>query len=76
MPAASPVTAWLPLLVLLFKPGPVTETEDAFDVLHEIVEDPGADALVGFAEIDPLTGGDVVAVTVNDAVRVIGPPEP
>ena len=63
---------WLPLLDVLLKPGPLTETDVAFAVVHEIVLDPGAVEVVGFAPIEPVTLG-VAAFTVTVAVCVAGP---
>ena len=72
MPAAKPITVWLPLVAVEFRPGPLTDTEVAAELLHVIVDEPGAFVFVGFALIAALTfaGG---AVTVNVAVRVTDP---
>ena len=53
---------------------PETDTEEAFALVQEMVDVPGAVALVGLALIDALT--DVTALTINVAVWVTGPPEP
>ena len=74
MPAAKPVTAWLPLAAELLMPLPTTETDVALLVLHEIVVAPGAVPLAGLAEMEPetLAAEDTVKV----AVWVMGPPGP
>ena len=64
MPAERPFTIWLPLVAELLTPLPLTETEVALDVLHEIVVEPGAVALVGLAVMEPDTGGGAVTLTV------------
>jgi hypothetical protein len=72
VPAASPVIVWLPLAVVLLRPGPLTETEVALALVQEIVVVPGAMVLVGLAPIEPVTfGADALTVTV--AVCVAGP---
>ena len=75
VPVARPVTFCVPLATALAMPGPLTKTEVALAVLHEIVVAPGAVAEVGLALIEPETVG-TAALTVNVAVRVIGPPGP
>ena len=74
MPAARPLTAWLPLAAELLTPVPETETEVALLVLHEIVVAPGAVPLAGLAEMEPetLAAEDTVKV----AGMVMGPPGP
>jgi hypothetical protein len=47
---------------------PATETAVAFDVLHEIVAEPGAVVVVGLALIEPVTEGGAVIVTVCEIV--------
>jgi hypothetical protein len=47
----------------------------AFAVVQVIVVEPGAVVVVGLAAIEPETLG-TAALTVNVAVRVIGPPGP
>ena len=74
VPAARLATVWVPLVAELARPGPLTETDVAFDVPQEIVEEPGAVVVVGLALIDPET--EAGALTVNVAVCVTGPPEP
>ena len=71
MPAARPLTYWLPLAAELLTPVPETETEVALLVLHETVVAPGAVALAGLAAMEPLT-----FATVKVAVFVTGPPAP
>jgi hypothetical protein len=75
VPAARPVTFCVPLAAVLASPGPLTKTDDALAVLHEIVVAPGAVAVVGLAEMAPDTAAGA-EFTVNVAVRVIGPPGP
>ena len=53
---------------MLLTPEPVTETAVAFDVLHEIVVDPGAVAVVGLAVIEAVTAGGALIVTVWEIV--------
>jgi hypothetical protein len=65
VPAARPLTVWLPLADALLSPGPDADTEVAFTLDHEIVDAPGAVVLVGLALIDALT--DATAFTVNVA---------
>ena len=57
---------------MLFKPEPVTETDVAFVLLHEIVHEPGVVHEVGLALMDAVTVAG--ALTVNVAVCVAGPP--
>jgi hypothetical protein len=71
VPAARPLTVWLPLADSLLSPGPETDTEVALALDHEIVAAPGAVVLVGLALIDALT--DATAFTVNVADWVAGP---
>ena len=47
---------------------PATEAAVAFDVLHEIVTEPGAVVVVGLALIEPVTEGGAVIVTVCEIV--------
>jgi hypothetical protein len=75
VPAASPLTFWLPLAAVLLTPMPLTLTADALDVLQEIVEEPGALALFGVALIEPETCAPP-AETVTVAIWVTGPPAP
>ena len=75
LPAGRPVMFWLPAAELVASPGPLTETEVAFAVVQVIVVEPGAVVVVGLAAIEPETLG-TAALTVNVAVRVIGPPGP
>ena len=75
MPAARPLTVWLPFATVLLTPVPVTDTDNALAVLHEIVVVPGAVALAGLAPIEPVTLA-AAGLTVTVAVRVIGPPLP
>ena len=65
---------WLPLVVVLLRPLPVTATEVAFALDQEIVVEPGADAVVGDAVIVALTDAAALTVTVADCVT--GPPFP
>ena len=65
---------WLPLVVVLLRPLPVTATEVAFALDQEIVVEPGADAVVGDAVIAALTDAAALTVTVADCVT--GPPFP
>ena len=65
------MTTWLPLGAKLLRPLPLTTTEVAFALDHEIIVEPGALAPVGDAVIDALT--DEAAATVNLAVWVAGP---
>jgi hypothetical protein len=53
---------------VLLRPLPETETAVAFDVLHEIVAEPGAVVVVGLALIEPVTEGGAVIVTVCEIV--------
>lgn len=75
VPTASPVTVCVPLAAALAIPGPLTRMEVASAVVHVRVVAPGAVAVVGEALIEPETVGKG-ALTVNVAVRVIGPPMP
>ena len=53
---------------VLLSPLPVTETEVALFVFHEMVVEPGALALVGLVAIEPETDDGAVTVTVADCV--------
>lgn len=55
---------WLPLAAVLLSPLPVTATEVAFALVHEIVVEPGATADVGVALIEALTADAGATVTV------------
>ena len=59
---------------MLLTPFPLTETEVALALDHEIVEEPGAVQLPGVALIDALT--ELGVLTVKVAVCVAGPPLP
>ncbi len=66
-----PVTFALPFaaaLVVMF--GPETETDDAFELLHVIVVEPGAVVLVGLALIEAETDG---GADVTSAVAELEP---
>ncbi len=75
LPAGRPVTFWVPAAAVVERLGPLTETEVAFAVVQVMVVEPGAVVVVGLAAIEPETFG-TAALTVNVAVRVIGPPGP
>ena len=75
VPAASPLTVWLPLLAELTSPLPPTETDVALLVVHEMVVVPGALAVAGVAVMEPSTFG-AGALTVTVALLEIGPPLP
>ncbi len=72
VPAVRPVTLCVPLAAVLATPGPVTNTDVAFEVFHESVVAPGAVVVVGLAVIEPDTAG-MAALTMNVAVWDAGP---
>jgi len=65
---------WLPLGAVLFSPVPVTVADVAFELLHVMVQVPGAVHVVGLALMEAAT--DATVLTVNVAVCVVGPPDP
>ena len=71
VPAASPLTFWVPLGAVLASDGPETETAVALAVLHEIVGARGSVPLAGLAAIEP--EADAAAETMTVAVCVTGP---
>jgi hypothetical protein len=64
VPAARPLTFWLPLAAVLLRPVPLTLTEVALVLDQVIVEEPGAVALVGLALMVALTETGVLTVKV------------
>jgi len=73
VPAASPVTDWLPLVAELLIPVPVTDTEVALALDHVTVVDPGELALVGLTLIDADTLDGALTVTVWVIVAAVAP---
>ena len=71
VPAARPLTVWVPVPAALERLGPDTATEVAFAVVHETVVEAGAVPVVGLTAIEPDTA--VGAATVTVAVCEAGP---
>ena len=64
---------WLPLLAELLRPLPLTVTEVALALVHVIVVEPGAVALVGVAAMDAVTDEGAAIVTVCEIVAEVAP---
>ena len=65
MPAARPLTDWLPLAAVLLRPEPEMATEVALAVDQLTVAAPGSLRLVGVMEMEPVTGGMAVKFAVT-----------
>ena len=68
VPAARPLTVWLPVAVELARLGPDTATEVALAVVHDTVVDAGDVPVVGLTEIAPVTVAGDATTTVTACV--------
>ena len=68
VPAARPLTVWLPVAVELVRLGPDTATEVALAVVHATVVEAGDVPAVGLAEIAPVTVAGDATTTVTACV--------